>query len=210
MGELEWAPCQSMSQRMMSRLRQSVLSSSWWPWEGSFTLRVQLQRLLASLVLIVVVVAGVVIEPGRAQDAATPTVAPVVREVLGDGEPVAAPGQSLELVRFTIAPGTTLPAHTHPGMQVAWLEAGELEYTVITGEAPITRAGATPGTPGPNETLGEGQTTTFLPGDSWAEPEGVVHFGRNAGTEPVVILVASLFTTGAPPSNVVASATPVS
>lgn len=164
-------------------------------------------RPVAIIVLILIVV-GFGGTPGRAQDAATPTVAPVVREVLGDGEPVAAPGQSLELVRFTIAPGTTLPAHTHPGMQVAWLEAGELEYTVITGEAPITRAGAAPGTPGPNETLGAGQTTTFLPGDSWVEPGGVVHFGRNAGTEPVVILVASLFETGAPPSNVVESATP--
>ena len=177
---------------------------------GCRVMTIDLRRRVAPLLLLVVILAGLAVGSGQAQDAATPTVAPVVREVLGDGEPVAAPGQSLELVRFTIAPGTTLPAHTHPGMQVAWLEAGELEYTVITGEVPITRAGAAPGTPGPVEVLGEGQTTTFLPGDSWAEPEGVVHFGRNAGTEPVVILVASLFTTGAPPSNVVASATPVS
>src|SRR5687767_10509517 len=84
----------------------------------------------ATLIFLILIVVGLGGAPGQAQDAAAPTVAPVVREVLGDGEPVAAPGQSLELVRFTIAPGTTLPAHTHPGMQVAWLEAGELEYTV--------------------------------------------------------------------------------
>lgn len=166
-------------------------------------------RHVALIVAILALMVGNVAAPGRAQEAATPTAAPIVREVLGDGEPVAAPGQTLELVRFTIAPGTILPAHTHPGMQVAWLESGELRYTVVSGgEVPITRAGAAPGTPGPVETLDPGETTTFHPGDSWVEPAGVVHFGENAGTEPVVILVASLFETGVPPSNVVASGTP--
>src|SRR5688572_25315743 len=42
--------------------------------------------------------------------AASPTAAPsVVRDVLTGGLPPAAPGQTLNLVRFTIAPGAILP-----------------------------------------------------------------------------------------------------
>lgn len=143
---------------------------------------------------------------------ATPTATPAVaREVLSQGEPSAAPGQILQLVRFVIAPHAKLPVHTHPGMQTAWLESGELTYTVVKGgPVAVTRAGAGLGTPGPVETLADGQTTVFHPGDSWAEPQGMVHFAENAGDAPVVILVASLLVEGAPPSTVIQMATPTS
>ena len=163
------------------------------------------RRVTAACLLIAVVLADLASGHGQAQESSTPTTVAVVREVLADGEPPSATGKSLQLVRFTIAPGTKLAVHTHPGMQVAWLEAGMLRYTVISGEVPITRAGSGLGTPGPAETLAAGQTTTFRPGDSWVEPEGVVHFGENIGSGPVVILVSALFTIGEPSSSLVAT-----
>lgn len=131
----------------------------------------------------------------------------VVREVLSSGNPAAAPGEMLELVRYTIPAGTLLPAHTHPGMQAATIESGTLHYTVLVGEVPVTRAaGSDPGLP--TEVTAGGGEVAIGPGDAFVEAAGVAHYGRNAGPEPVVILVASLFTVGAPPASLV-DATPV-
>jgi len=168
--------------------------------------------ILALTVALLALVLGVGLGGLRAAPAtpvaASPAASPaVVREVLGTGLPPAAPGQALQLVRFTIAPGTTLPVHTHPGMQVAWLASGTLRYTVVRGQVRITRA-AVAGTPGAVETLRSGQTTTFHAGDSWVEPPGMVHFARNDGPAPVVIWVASLLATNQPPSIPVTIATP--
>lgn len=138
---------------------------------------------------------------------ATPAAGGVVRQVIMSGNLDAAPGEVLELVRYTIPAGLTLPAHTHPGMQVATIESGTLHYTVLEGEVPLTRA-ATSGTPRPEVAItaasgARGGEVAIGPGDAFVEPEGVVHFGRNAGPEPVVILVASLLAEGQPPAHIV-------
>lgn len=136
---------------------------------------------------------------GQATPVGTP---PVVRTVLNGGEPVAAPGNVLELARYTIQPGTTLPAHTHPGMQAATVEQGVLGYTVVAGTVEIRRDGRV-------ETVGPGPEIMLHAGDGVVESVGLVHFGRNAGDEPLVILAASLFTAGEPPSHPVSlDATP--
>lgn len=128
----------------------------------------------------------------------------VVREVLSTGNPTAAPGEMLELVRYTIPAGTQLPAHTHPGMQTALIESGTLHYTVLVGEVPVTRAaGSDPAAPAA-VTASSGEVA-IEPGDAFVEAEGVVHYGRNLGPEPVVILVASLFTIGEPPAHLIAT-----
>jgi len=133
----------------------------------------------------------------------------VVREVLVAGEPAGAPGQVLELVRYTIPAGTLLPAHTHPGMQAAFLESGTLHYTVLDGEVPVMRAAVGGGTPVADAVAaGEGEAV-IRAGDSFVEAAGIVHFGRNAGPEPVVILVSSLFAQDEPPASVVTIGTPV-
>ena len=170
------------------------------------------KRVVTSLIAAMAVACALASPGAHAQQAATPAASPaVVREVLSQGEPAAAPGQILQLVRFTIPAHLKLPVHTHPGMQTAWLESGALRYTVVTGgPAIIVRAGSSQGTPGPAETLSAGHSTTFLPGDSWTEPAGMVHFAENTGNEPVVILVASLLEKDAPPSTVVNFATPTS
>lgn len=153
-------------------------------------------------VAVILLLAGFGSGPLAAQSGGTPTPAgAVVREVLSSGDPARAPGDVLELVRYTIPVGTHLPAHTHPGMQVAQIVSGTLSYTVLEGTVPVTRAGSGEVVP---ITAGSGEIA-IRPGDSFYEAEGVVHFGQNAGTEPVVILVASLFTAGAPPAHVVES-----
>jgi quercetin dioxygenase-like cupin family protein len=137
-----------------------------------------------------------------ATPAATPEAPAVVREVINEGEPVSAPGMTLQLVQYTIPGDIALPAHTHPGMQVNTIVSGTLTYTVVEGEARITRADGTA------ETLSSGETTDLRAGDTLTEPEGMVHFGVNLHDEPIVILTASLFETHAAPSTVVDAATP--
>ena len=123
---------------------------------------------------------------------ASGSIPPVVRAVLAAGDPANADGQKLELVRYTIQPGTKLPAHHHPGMQLAFIESGTLTYTVIEGTVTVT------GVDGAPRTVGPGQTATVVAGEWLIESQEIVHFGENAGTVPVVILAASLFEAGQP------------
>ena len=61
-----------------------------------------------------------------ATPAASPAAGPVgvTAELLGSGQPSVAPGHELSLRRITIAPGGGIPAHTHPGALVIYLESG--------------------------------------------------------------------------------------
>lgn len=139
---------------------------------------------------------------------ATPTASGgLTRTVLAGASPAAAPDQRLELARIEIAPGTTLPAHVHPGTQLASILSGELTYTVLRGEIRVERA-ASSGAPGSIEVLKSGDTTLLRPGDAVIETEGMLHYGENRGTEPVVIMTAVLFAAGQPASIV--ESTPVS
>lgn len=133
----------------------------------------------------------------------TPEATPpaVIREVIDEGMPAAAPGQVLQLVRYHIPPNISLPVHIHPGMQVALVEEGTLHYTVVEGEMSFTRANGEPGM------LRSGESTDFLPGDTLVEAQGMIHFGENLTDEPVVLLVASLFDASEPPSTII-EATP--
>lgn len=125
-----------------------------------------------------------------------------VRDVLVEGSPEAADGQVLQLVRYDIPPGVVLPMHTHPGMQLAWIESGVLTYHVVDGGSiPVTRA-AHDGTPEATELVAPGETTELHPGDSVSELDGVVHYGENIGPDTVVILAATLLDPDEPASVV--------
>ena len=137
----------------------------------------------------------------EATPAATP--APVVREVINEGQPDTAPGQVLQLVRYVIPANMILPIHIHPGMQIAMVESGTLHYTVVDGSLTYARANGDPGV------LRAGEEIDFQPGDSLVEARGMVHFGENRTDEPVVLLVASLFDIDVPPSSIVVVASPV-
>jgi quercetin dioxygenase-like cupin family protein len=116
----------------------------------------------------------------------------VTREVLASGYPTQDQKQILELVRYTIAPKTKLPTHIHPGMQIERVEAGTLTYTVVQGEAKVTKANGT------ELILKAGKTIQLRVGDSLVEPAGMVHYGENQTNNPVILLSASLFDANQP------------
>ena len=132
--------------------------------------------------------------PAGATGAAGASVAPVVREVFAAGDPRAAPDQRLELVRYTIQPGTALALHRHPGMQLARIESGILTYTVTAGQVTIHQAD------GGTRLVRAGDTARIVAGEWIAEDEGVVHFGANEGPAVVVILASSLLEAASSPA----------
>jgi quercetin dioxygenase-like cupin family protein len=127
----------------------------------------------------------------RAQDG-TPTTKPLITSVtLGTGMPSDAPGKAILLLRVTIQPGGAFPPHIHPGALVIAVESGDFTFSVLDGEADLTRAVAS-GTPEPTAKLTTGQDVVAHAGDEIFEQAGVVHTARNAGNTPVVVLVAGL------------------
>ena len=116
----------------------------------------------------------------------------VTREVLANGYPTQDKKQILELVRYTIPPRTKLPTHTHPGMQIERVETGTLTYTVVEGEAKVTKANGT------ELILQAGKTIQLTVGDSLVETAGMIHFGENQTNKPVILLSASLFNANQP------------
>lgn len=153
-----------------------------------------LRALIALALLSLLALSGLV---AVAQDATpAPGSVGVTTDILGNGQPDAAPGEALGMRRNTFAPGGMVPPHMHPGALVLHVESGELTYTVIEGNVQIQRA-ATAGTPGPTEQLGPGQETVLRAGD-WLFEQGVVHSARNATSGETVVLVASLTTADMP------------
>jgi len=149
--------------------------------------------LIGTLLLAIASVFAATPDPQMVTARALTPEAVAVREVMVSGFPESANGQALQLLRTVVPAGVVLPMHTHPGMQVAWVESGVLTYTVVEGgSVPITRTWME-GSPEPAEELGPGETTDLHPGDAVVEVEGVVHFGANLGTEDVVLWSAVLF-----------------
>ena len=122
----------------------------------------------------------------------------VVRHVLSASHPLAAPGERLELVQYTIPAGARLPVHKHPGDQMATVESGELTYHVMhDGTVVVNRADGT------EEEIQPGQDTTFSVGDSWVEPGGMVHWAENQTDEPIVLISSALLDDDEPPTELV-------
>lgn len=120
----------------------------------------------------------------------------VVRQDLGIAEPISAPGEALGLWHYTIPAGTELAPHTHPGWQLARITAGELEYSVISGEGELLRADGT------SEPMGPG-TYILATGDGVIENPDLVHYGANRGDDVVTIISATLFPEGEPIASLV-------
>ncbi len=124
--------------------------------------------------------------------------ASVIRHVLSSSHPLAAPGETLELVQYVIPAGAKLPVHRHPGVQMATVESGALTYHVIDhGSVTVTRADGT------EEDIEPGQVAAFTVGDTWVEPVGMVHFAENLSDEPVVLISTSLLDDHEPPTELV-------
>jgi quercetin dioxygenase-like cupin family protein len=127
--------------------------------------------------------------------------AEVIRHVLGSSHPAAAPGETLELVQYTIPAGATLPVHKHPGDQMATVESGTLTYHVVEhGSVTVNRADGTA------DIVKPGEVATFHVGDSWVEPIGMIHYAENLTAEPVVLMSSSLLADDQPATEIVAEA----
>ena len=161
------------------------------------------------LVLAALVAVGLLIgahgTPGYAQSASpmagTPSTDPlagITSETLGSGVPSATPGQTFELARVTFAPEATIPLHTNPGAQLVSVLSGELTLMATQAGGQLMRPEAPSGTPAPPAAVDPGASIVLHPGEGFFFPQGTVHLLHNAGTEPAVIMVATLFAADQP------------
>jgi hypothetical protein len=104
--------------------------------------------------------------------------------------PIGTPGRQLILARATFPAGFALPAHTHPGPVVAFVESGTFGFTPVMGEASYITRAAAPSTP---EVPTLGTEILLAPGDALFHDEEVVGIDRAVGDEPMVLLLAVLF-----------------
>jgi quercetin dioxygenase-like cupin family protein len=126
--------------------------------------------------------------------------AQATRAVLAQAvDPVGGHGRTLALSRVTIPAHTRLGLHRHPGTQIAYIQKGTLTYTVKTGVVNVYR-GAADQNPRVVRRVAAGQTGTVHAGEWVIERPRAVHFGANEGDRPVLILLATLFKNGRPPS----------
>ena len=118
---------------------------------------------------------------------------PITSTVLAKGSPVDAPGKMLQLERYTLAEGASMPEQSRPGAFVVYVQQGLFAFAVVEGEAAVTKAGS------PRSDIIEAGTEVIAyPGDEIFINGGVVHTARNAGSTTVVVLTAAL-TTGENP-----------
>jgi quercetin dioxygenase-like cupin family protein len=126
--------------------------------------------------------------------------AQATRTVLAQAvDPAGGHGRTLALSRVTIPAHTQLALHRHPGTQLAYIQKGTLTYTVRTGVVNVYR-GAADQHPRVVRRVAAGQSGTVHAGEWVIEKPHVVHFGANDGDRPIVILLATLFSNGSPPS----------
>lgn len=138
--------------------------------------------------------AGLALSAASADD---PSPVTVTRQALAETPaPPGAPKRTLGLSKVVVMPGSQLASHHHPGAQLGYIAEGALTYTVETGSATVLTG------PGDDATvvkkLKPGRTYTVRAGQWLREEQGEVHHARNAGSVPIVIYLATLFTTGKP------------
>lgn len=158
-------------------------------------------RLLAAFALLGAFALGALLPDAFASSEATPT---VTRNALAQTSGVrGAPNRTLVLSRVAVGPGAKLALHHHLGTQVARIQSGVLTYTVKRGSVTV-RSGESDRQPQTVRTIKAGQTARIQAGQWIVEQPSDIHQAANRGSTPVVIYLATLLETGAPP------ATPVS
>lgn len=151
-----------------------------------------------ALVLVCAVSLGLVLPGAFADQKVAPE---VVRSALAQTSNVrGAPQRTMVLSRVVINPGAKLALHHHEGTQIARIESGVLSYTVERGAA-LVREGEADQQPRVVRTIAAGQTGKVRAGQWMVEQPSDVHRAANRGTVPVVIYLATLLKTGAPPST---------
>jgi quercetin dioxygenase-like cupin family protein len=155
--------------------------------------RLRLSLVLAAACLVAV---GVAVGHVLAQSGGST----VTRTALAESTKVrGASGRTLGLSRVTIPVGGKIALHHHQGTQVAYIQAGVLTYTVKSGGVSV-RSG-----PADNPTfvrkINGGQTGTIRAGQWIVEQPSTIHRAANTGKAKVVIYLATLLRSGAPPST---------
>jgi hypothetical protein len=153
-------------------------------------------RLLLGGFLLAVALAALVATAHTAPSASAPA---AQRSYLAAGLPTFAPGYRLSLTRAVVPPGAGFPPHRHPGMQVAYVESGTLQYTVFRGRVKIYR-----GEPGASQrvvrVVTAGHTGSIATGEWIIETPSLWHKASNRGHKTVVIMLAALLRASKPPA----------
>jgi len=158
-------------------------------------------RLSAAAALLAVFALGVLLPGAMAGAGSEPT---AVRNALAQSGSVrGAPDRTMVLSRVEVEPGAKLALHHHLGTQISRVEAGTLTYTVRRGSA-VVREGESDQRPRLVRTIAAGQTARIRPGQWLVEQPSDIHEAANRGSVPVVIYLATLLKTGAPPATPVA------
>ena len=127
--------------------------------------------------------------------------APVKRDALaGSHHPRGAKDRTLALSRVTIKPGAELALHHHQGTQVAYIDRGKLTYSVQQGRVKIREGGFEEDSEVVGK-IGAGDTGKIRAGQWIVEQPSTFHQAANRGNEKIVIYLATLLKTGAPPSS---------
>ncbi|HKO38697.1 MAG TPA: cupin domain-containing protein [Solirubrobacterales bacterium] len=152
-------------------------------------------RLLAAAAILSL---AVLLPGALAESAEAPT---VVRNALAQSSAVkGAPDRTMVLSRVEVEPGAKLGLHHHLGTQISRVESGVLTYTVRQGSA-VVREGESDRQPRLVRTIEAGQTARIRPGQWLVEQPSDIHEAANRGRTPVVIYLATLLKTGAPPAT---------
>jgi quercetin dioxygenase-like cupin family protein len=148
------------------------------------------------LAAIALVAAGVAVGQVTAQSGA-PT---VTRTPLAQSTKVrGASDRTLGLSRVTIPAGASLALHHHQGTQVSYIQSGVLTYTVKSGRVTVRTGPADD--PTVVRKIEAGQTGTIRAGQWIVEQPSTIHRAANRGKAKIVIYLATLLRTGAPPST---------
>jgi hypothetical protein len=152
--------------------------------------------------VVVLLTLSVLLSAALAQSAQAPT---AVRNALAQSSAVkGAPDRTMVLSRVEVEPGAKLALHHHLGTQISHIEAGTLTYTVRRGSA-VVREGESDQQPRLVRVIKAGQSARIRAGQWLVEQPSDIHEAANRGRAPVVIYLATLLKTGAPPATPVAS-----
>ncbi|HYG97341.1 MAG TPA: hypothetical protein VD741_09580 [Solirubrobacterales bacterium] len=155
-------------------------------------------RLSAAAALLAVFALGTMLPGALAETAEAPT---AIRNALAQSSAVkGAPDRTMVLSRVEVEPGAKLALHHHLGTQISHIESGTLTYTVRRGAA-VVREGESDQRPRLVRTIAAGETARIRPGQWLVEQPSDIHEAANRGRAPVVIYLATLLKTGAPPAT---------
>jgi len=154
--------------------------------------------LTVTLCVLAAFAVGALLPGAFADDTSEPT---AVRSALARSERVqGAPRRTMVLSRVVVEPGAKLALHHHLGTQISRIASGTLTYTVRRGSATV-REGDAEKDPRLVRTIGAGQTARIRAGQWLVEQPSDIHEAANRGKAPVVIYLATLLKSGAPPAT---------